>query len=1095
MRSGFLVQQSGPKERQLARTDSASDAAAAALAAPPRAAAPAPAPTPEQAAAGLAECLQLLKGPSDERRFVGLLLVTKLLPPGDAEAVRQVHAAVGPTFLTRLLLPLRTSGSAAPQQQGGSGSAAAARRQQEAATCALALAVLSSFARVPELAGSEDILEKLPLLLNVVRAGGIAPLLAARHGGPAEGAAAGTAQPAGAAGAGVPEQGAGADEAAVQDALECAVAAARSGPEGAAVAADSGAVGAAVAALAACPPSATQRMSLALQLLTAVLADEARRAQLVAEDPSTVLHQLLPALAGVFALPAQQLNSSSKQQQQQGQEREAEELQRRLLAVQLEALHVLLLLLPLPQAALAAGSPLGRGARWPAQLRQGLGLLLRGRISAVQRHSALQLAAAVVDLAGAGWLLGGGGHDDRTASGGAGAAAAAAADAAVAGGDGEAFFQLVVEVAKVETSVLLHDALAPDVPVPLASAAAPAADDWRPPAPRHVRAPSEAGSSEAGDGDHAAGAALAADLADAGASEAPADVEPLVRVLSSEQDRKELEEQLRREHREVVAAQLQAPQPGEHMRRVDGLQIPTDMRWEGPSEASGARAARVLPSCFALLEACVEALAADTQRSEAADLGGGATAPALSPAVAQRALFSLQEAVEVVLQFIEQTVAETVAEAAAEEEGAGRAGGGDVRHVLLLAALRVLARFCAEAPDAFASRLRPVLPHLLPLRADWAPSGASGGQGEEEGAAVEHPAEGTVFLVPMLLQVTDPAYSSGSGSAAQACRERELWRDALAAPRVLRQLSRYARACAASCAPAVTTAVAAAADDALLYACQLLLNVLAPEEEPQGTGSSEEAAPAPARRRRALLAAGEPLPLLRELLHLAAMRPLLALHDCSPAEVLTAARLLCALAALCGLLAASVAEELHSSSGSSGADSLHLELSPEEQQRQLAEEEAEERLQAERRRRRQGLSREASLPSAEPPLPFLGPISGRLMLATCTDLLAGIQVAAQLALAGADLAGCSWQLAEARDAADEDPEFLQTELCQLLGAAAGAAAVLARHYPPFLAMCQEAAWLASKVAAVRSGTAACAGSDAPPQLALLLSTLAGLERG
>lgn len=37
------------------------------------------------------------------------------------------------------------------------------------------------------------------------------------------------------------------------------------------------------------------------------------------------------------------------------------------------------------------------------------------------------------------------------------------------------------------------------------------------------------------------------------------------------------------------------------------------MRWEGPTEEAGERAARVLPACFALLEACIEALAADTQ--------------------------------------------------------------------------------------------------------------------------------------------------------------------------------------------------------------------------------------------------------------------------------------------------------------------------------------------------------------------------------------------------------------------------------------------------------------------------------------------------
>ena len=45
------------------------------------------------------------------------------------------------------------------------------------------------------------------------------------------------------------------------------------------------------------------------------------------------------------------------------------------------------------------------------------------------------------------------------------------------------------------------------------------------------------------------------------------------------------------------------------------------MRWDGPSEASGQRAARVLPCCFALLEAGVEALAEDTQAS------GGRVAP------------------------------------------------------------------------------------------------------------------------------------------------------------------------------------------------------------------------------------------------------------------------------------------------------------------------------------------------------------------------------------------------------------------------------------------------------------------------------------
>ena len=39
--------------------------------------------------------------------------------------------------------------------------------EQAVSTCSLALAMLSSFSRVPELASSQDILEKTPLLVKV----------------------------------------------------------------------------------------------------------------------------------------------------------------------------------------------------------------------------------------------------------------------------------------------------------------------------------------------------------------------------------------------------------------------------------------------------------------------------------------------------------------------------------------------------------------------------------------------------------------------------------------------------------------------------------------------------------------------------------------------------------------------------------------------------------------------------------------------------------------------------------------------------------------------------------------------------------------
>jgi hypothetical protein len=524
-------------------------------------------------------------------------LVTKLLPAGDKETIKQVHAAVGPTFLPRLLLPLHAS-APAPQPAPPDFVAAAQQQQQQAAQCGLGLAVLAGFARVPELAGGEDVLEKLPLLLKVVRGGGLSPVLAARWRQQAPTAAQPAADPA-------------ADAAAVQDALECAVAAARSGAEGLAVAADCGALPAAAAVLQAGGPGGGEALSLALQLAAAVLADEGQRRRLLAGGfrcraappppliaaslphlPASAcpglaclsslaclvlpagnqedLALLLPALARVFALPADHLAAGGGGGQRE--DAAAQQQQRQLLAVQLEALHVLLLLLPLPPGHALPQPLLAPGAAWPGALRRGLALLLRGRVAAVQRHSALQLAAAALDLLGPEWLLGG----ERDANGG--------------GGAGQpSFFQLLVEVAKVETSVLLHDALAPGVPVPLAAAPAAAARDWRPPAPRSAAAGSDAGGSEAGDSvPDAAGAQLAADLAsgEEGGGGTAADVEPLVRVLHSEQDRRRLQAQL---EGEAAAAAAERPQPGDHMRAVDGTAIPSGGRrpLAAPAVAAG----------------------------------------------------------------------------------------------------------------------------------------------------------------------------------------------------------------------------------------------------------------------------------------------------------------------------------------------------------------------------------------------------------------------------------------------------------------------------------------------------------------------------
>ena len=52
----------------------------------------------------LNQCLKLLQGPSDEERFVGLVLITKVVESPDPATLRLVLDAVGDQFLDRLLL-------------------------------------------------------------------------------------------------------------------------------------------------------------------------------------------------------------------------------------------------------------------------------------------------------------------------------------------------------------------------------------------------------------------------------------------------------------------------------------------------------------------------------------------------------------------------------------------------------------------------------------------------------------------------------------------------------------------------------------------------------------------------------------------------------------------------------------------------------------------------------------------------------------------------------------------------------------------------------------------------------------------------------
>ncbi|XP_050220140.1 uncharacterized protein LOC126670451 [Mercurialis annua] len=105
----------------------------------------------------LEDCLKLLKGERDEQRLAGLLLVTKFCKGDDSDSLRRVYDAVGFRFLDRLL---RTGmGKGAENEDGAS---------NRDAYLQLSITVLAAFCRVPEIASSEDMAVKIPLILEIM---------------------------------------------------------------------------------------------------------------------------------------------------------------------------------------------------------------------------------------------------------------------------------------------------------------------------------------------------------------------------------------------------------------------------------------------------------------------------------------------------------------------------------------------------------------------------------------------------------------------------------------------------------------------------------------------------------------------------------------------------------------------------------------------------------------------------------------------------------------------------------------------------------------------------------------------------------------
>ncbi|XP_052210209.1 uncharacterized protein LOC127813325 isoform X2 [Diospyros lotus] len=105
----------------------------------------------------LEDCLKLLKGESDEQRLAGLLLVTKFCSRDDHASIRRVYDALGIRFIDRLLRTGMGKGSVG--MSGGDN--CDAYRQ-------LSVTVVAAFCRVPEIASSEDMVSKIPLIVEIM---------------------------------------------------------------------------------------------------------------------------------------------------------------------------------------------------------------------------------------------------------------------------------------------------------------------------------------------------------------------------------------------------------------------------------------------------------------------------------------------------------------------------------------------------------------------------------------------------------------------------------------------------------------------------------------------------------------------------------------------------------------------------------------------------------------------------------------------------------------------------------------------------------------------------------------------------------------
>eukprot|EP00803_Ostreobium_quekettii_P001617 evm.model.scf_224.7 EVM.evm.TU.scf_224.7 scf_224:61576-66989(-) len=593
--------------------------------------------------AGLQDCLALLRGPSDERRFVGLLLATKLLPAGGEDAAVAIWQSIGPRFLRRMLLPVGGPAACGPEPAGST-------LEMQFMTVSLAMAVLSSICQVDRVAQSPELLEFVPSFVQVWKMKQRLKKWAAQ----------GTSD--GMEGNGVQHV--------LMDSLRCLSLVASRGEAGRRKCMESGTLGIVVSILKDDECPRPQQLAC-VKIAQALLTERPDARMEVMQGCSEELAALVPLLAGLLAGHTTAAVSSTEH----GGPKEEDPA-----VVQLEVLHFMLLILPvpLPQAESLHAALRRHGEEnlegWPSLVRTGLHAILRTKTSPVQQHSALQLAAAMIDLLGARWLL----------------ELCVPTKTVDPGGQ---FVQVLAQVVRRETVLLLMDAKAPQQAVPSESARSSCA-------------------AEPKDTDNTCDASTSSLPYSA---QAEPDVDHFHPWLGPSNDMSSSESE---DGHESTGRPLMSTSNG---------------RSQLATVSAGTRVSHMLPICFLVLEALVDVLSEGTESTDVVvDMESYAQCALLSEDLASKTFETVCDCFGEIL--------EALIELTGNANWFKDNVGGLDRNMFVLACVRALGSFLAASPLAHEKALKELLPILMDMRSKT---------GWED--------VGVQFLIPAFLQLTGEA--------------------------------------------------------------------------------------------------------------------------------------------------------------------------------------------------------------------------------------------------------------------------------------------------------------------------------------------------